>query len=196
MIKLEKLSDYLKEYEGEKLEKIFSNNDKQELDDYIESQIGAFILESYFRDVLLDIETWSQEFNFDVDYTFIDPYVRVNPFTYKKVKKAYESKDYINDYGYTENQTFDRTQYLFDKIVDSLDLLKFNFDIYEIDEIDEKTFVNEVVKEIERVIDKVAGDSLQQVKYIMSKDVSYHEKTKDLPIYINHSNGELAIGNI
>lgn len=194
MIKLEKLSDYLREYESEKLDKIFEKNDKEILDGYIESQIGAIEL-SYIRDILMDIDAYTNVFNFNVDYSFIDPYVKIHPLTYENIKKAYSSKDYIYDFGFTENQTFDRTQFLFDNVIgsgDNADILRFDFDVYEIDE---KTFVKEVIKEIEKVIDKVIGEGLEDIKHIMSTEVSYHDKTKDLPIYIDHSTGKLAIGN-
>lgn len=193
IIKLEKLSDYLREYESEKLDKIFEKNDKKVLDGYIESQIGATEL-NYIRYILMDIDAYTNEFNFSVDYSFIDPYVKIHPLTYDNIKEAYSSKDYIYDFGFTENQTFDRTQFLFDKMIgseDSDDILRFDFDVYEIDE---KTFVKEVIKEVEKVIDEVIGEGLEDMKHIMSTDVSYHEKTKDLPIYINHSTGKLAIG--
>lgn len=195
MKKLEKLSDYLREYESEKLDKIFEKNDKKVLGGYIESQIGATEL-NYIRYILMDIDAYTNEFNFSVDYSFIDPYVKMHPLTYENIKKAYSSKDYIYDFGFTENQTFDRTQLLFDKVIgsgDNADILKFDFGVYEIDE---KSFVKEVIKEIERVIDEVVGEGLEDVKHIMSTDVSYYDKTKDLPIYIDHSTGELAIGNM
>lgn len=195
MKKLEKLSDYLREYESEKLDKVFEKNDKNVLDGYIESQIGATEL-SYIRDILMDIDAYTNIFYFSVSYSFIDPYVKMHPLTYENIKKAYSSKDYIYDFGFTENQTFDRTQFLFDNVIgsgDNADILGFDFDVYEIDE---KTFVKEVIKEIERVIDEVVGEGLKDMKHIMSTEVSYHEKTKDLPIYIDHSTGELAIGNI
>lgn len=194
MKKLEKLSDYLREYESEKLDKIFEKNNKEVLDGYIESQIGATEL-SYIRDILMDIDDYTDEFNFIVNYSFIDPYVEMYPFTYDNIKEAYNSKDYIYVFGFTENQTFDRTRFLFNNVIgsgDDADVLRFDFDVYEIDE---KTFVKEVIKEIEKVIDEVIGKGLEDMKHIMSKEVSYHEKTKDLPIYIDHSTGELAIGN-
>lgn len=193
LIKLEKLSDYLREYESEKLDKIFEKNDKKVLDDYIESQIGATEL-NYIRYILMDIDAYTNEFNFSVDYSFIDPYIKMHPLTYDNIKEAYNSKDYIYVFGFTENQTFDRTQFLFDKMInseDSDDILRFDFDVYEINE---KTFVKEVIKEVEKVIDEVIGEGLEDMKHIMSTDVSYHEKTKDLPIYIDHLTGKLAIG--